>query len=406
MKYFLQNLFILLLGTQICSAQWVETSNGLPGANVTAFAVSGSNLFAGLNGGGVFLTRDDGGIWNGVNTGLTTNMVSGLIFNNPDLFAGCWGQVFRSTNLGTNWTDASSGIMGTEMGSFAVIGSNIFGGNYASGCFWTTDNGANWSFANSGLTNTQVKALLATGNNLFAGTSGGGVFLSTNNASSWSANNNGLTDLYVKALAKNGTYMFAGTASGGIFRSLNGGANWEQVNNGLTNLQVNAFAVSDTNLFAGTMGGGVFYSSNNGENWIQVNTGMTGTGIVYSFAVKDPYIFAGSIAKVWRRLISDIITSNSEISDIHVPNEYTLKQNYPNPFNPSTIIKYSVPQASEVQIKVSDILGNEIETLVNEEKPVGTYEITWNAEDLTSGVYFYRLRAGSFIDTKKMILLK
>jgi len=88
------------------------------------------------------------------------------------------------------------------------------------------------------------------------------------------------------------------------------------------------------------------------------------------------------------------------------PEEFALHQNYPNPFNPSTKIKYSVPQSSSVVIKVFDILGNEIETLVNEEKTIGTYEITWYAEDLPSGIYFYRLQAGSFVETKKMVLMK
>jgi len=85
---------------------------------------------------------------------------------------------------------------------------------------------------------------------------------------------------------------------------------------------------------------------------------------------------------------------------------YILYQNYPNPFNPSTKIKYSVPQSSQVIIKFFDVLGNELETLVNKEKPAGIYELNWIAEDLPSGIYFYRIQAGSFIDTKKMILLK
>ena len=89
-----------------------------------------------------------------------------------------------------------------------------------------------------------------------------------------------------------------------------------------------------------------------------------------------------------------------------LPTEYSLIQNYPNPFNPSTKIKYSIPQTSQVQIKVFDVLGNEIETLVNEEKPAGTYELNWNAASLPSGVYFYQLRAGSFVKTKKMVLMK
>jgi hypothetical protein len=92
--------------------------------------------------------------------------------------------------------------------------------------------------------------------------------------------------------------------------------------------------------------------------------------------------------------------------DETTPNLFSLSQNFPNPFNPSTKIKYSVPQTSNVVIKVFDILSNEIETLVNEEKPSGTYEITWYAKQFPSGVYFYQLKAGSFVETKKMVLLK
>jgi hypothetical protein len=87
-------------------------------------------------------------------------------------------------------------------------------------------------------------------------------------------------------------------------------------------------------------------------------------------------------------------------------NEFSLSQNFPNPFNPSTKIEYSIPQASQVRIKVFDILGNEIETIVNEEKTAGTYELTWYAENLPSGVYFYQLQAGQHTAVKKMLLLK
>ncbi|RPI66530.1 MAG: T9SS C-terminal target domain-containing protein [Ignavibacteriales bacterium] len=87
---------------------------------------------------------------------------------------------------------------------------------------------------------------------------------------------------------------------------------------------------------------------------------------------------------------------------------YTLYQNYPNPFNPNTQIKYSVPKSSQVVIKVFDILGNEVNTLVNEEKPAGGYNVEFRIEnlELSSGVYFYQLKAGDYVNTKKMLLLK
>ena len=105
------------------------------------------------------------------------------------------------------------------------------------------------------------------------------------------------------------------------------------------------------------------------------------------------------------------------VSDVRdeetIPDKFVLFQNYPNPFNPSTKIKFTIPLAEthsnaslHTTLKVYDVLGNEIETLLNEEKPAGTYEITFDASGLPSGIYFYRLRAGSFIQTKQMLLLK
>jgi hypothetical protein len=92
--------------------------------------------------------------------------------------------------------------------------------------------------------------------------------------------------------------------------------------------------------------------------------------------------------------------------DKELPVEYAISQNYPNPFNPNTTIKYSIPRSSFVIVKIHDMLGNEIETLVKEEKQAGIYKLTWNAANLPSGVYFYRIQAGSFIETRKMILLR
>jgi hypothetical protein len=88
------------------------------------------------------------------------------------------------------------------------------------------------------------------------------------------------------------------------------------------------------------------------------------------------------------------------------PSKYKLDQNYPNPFNPTTRIRFSIHELSFVKLKVYDIVGNEIETLVNQEKPAGSYEVQFSAVDLPSGIYFYQLIAGNFVETKKMILLK
>ena len=108
--------------------------------------------------------------------------------------------------------------------------------------------------------------------------------------------------------------------------------------------------------------------------------------------------------------------SYSKVVEIHfnLNKEFSVAQNYPNPFNPSTIIKYSIPnviasgakQSQLITLKVYDILGNEVAILVNEEKPAGTYEVEFKGNELPSGVYIYTLRAESFVESKKMLLLK
>jgi len=102
----------------------------------------------------------------------------------------------------------------------------------------------------------------------------------------------------------------------------------------------------------------------------------------------------------------------SDVDDINNSQiNYLLQQNYPNPFNPTTTIRFTISELRFTTLKVYDILGNEIATLVNEEKPAGEYEVEFNSlsgevRNLSSGIYFYQLKAGSFVETKKMILLR
>jgi hypothetical protein len=100
-----------------------------------------------------------------------------------------------------------------------------------------------------------------------------------------------------------------------------------------------------------------------------------------------------------------------EKGEVNLPQNFSLSQNYPNPFYPITSIQYAISNRQFVSLKVYDVLGNEIATLVNEEKPAGSYEVEFishsgNGRNLTSGLYFYQLTAGEFIQTKKMVLLK
>ncbi len=193
--------------------------------------------------------------------------------------------------------------------------------------------------------------------------------------------------------------------------STNDGDNWLKVNTGLTNSFVACLAVtSATNvmggatLFAGTENG-VFVSGNSGASWTQINSGLTKTDILSS-TICGANIFIGTRSGgVWRRSLDDISTSIPREPD-GPPVQFYLAQNYPNPFNPVTTISFVIPSRSSVMLKVFDILGKEVETIVNGELSAGNHSYRWDASDFSSGVYFYRVQAGAFAQTRKLLLLK
>ena len=197
-------------------------------------------------------------------------------------------------------------------------------------------------------------------------------------------------------------------------------SSWTSITNIPTPRYKLATCVMDSNIYA--IGG--WYSSSLGPIYDTVevynpitDVWTTGTSMPISVASFDGYALDGKIymyggsytthpnigiSDIWEFTPSPVSVED----DVSAPIEFTLSQNYPNPFNSSTKLSYSITLSSLVRLKVYNVLGSEIETLVNEEKPVGTYELSWNAANLPSGVYFYQLNAGGYVETKKMVLMR
>ena len=168
----------------------------------------------------------------------------------------------------------------------------------------------------------------------------------------------------------------------------------------------------------------------NKKGWQKVGTVYLSDGNRKVLKIDNTYLESGKyltadavMIMINRKLSPDVVVTDidEEKEEISIrPTEFVLEQNYPNPFNPVTKIKFSIPnvtlslssraesrdEGSQVQLKVFDVLGKEITTLVNEEKPAGIYEAEFNASGLSSGVYFYKLTSGNFSQSKKMILLR
>ena len=138
------------------------------------------------------------------------------------------------------------------------------------------------------------------------------------------------------------------------------------------------------------------------DYWI-VEGMIPSTYVDLSFIGLDPFYIPGLVTEL-DTVVFDTTTFVSK--ELFNPNKITLSQNYPNPFNPSTKISWQSPVSGHQTLKIYDVLGNEVATLVDEYKPAGTYEVECNASGLPSGVYFYQLKTDGFVETKKMILMK
>ena len=375
--------FHIILNIENCNAQWVQMSNGMGTDNfIWSLAVNGNNIFAGTDSFGIYLSTDNGMSWN--QTSLNNECVNSILTLGNYIFAGTGGNgIFLSTNNGTNWNHV--GFDNKYAVSFAVIGNHIFAAVQPDGLYSSTDNGMNWVLTS--LSCKYIVFLTTFENNILAG-SFYGVFLSSNYGTNWTQISN-TSDIF--SLLKIGNNLFAGIDQHGVFISTNNGTNWNQT--ALGNISVYTLMSSNYNIFAGIDNypnepGGVYLTKNNGTNWLNINQGFNEIPSVNALLIVNNYIFAGTgNQSVWRRSLTEII-GIKQISEV-VPTKYSLQQNYPNPFNPTTNIRYDLPKNSFVKIVVFDMLGREVETLVNEKQTPGLYEITWNALQYTSGVYFF-----------------
>jgi photosystem II stability/assembly factor-like uncharacterized protein len=384
-------------------AHWSESNAGLSATEVHAFDTSGSNIYAATWSSGVFVSTNEGMSWTRLNATHNMYNISSLVTNDSNIFVGTLGEgLFVSTDNGNTWSNKGLKFVYT----LAFDSSYLFAGT-SGGIFRSTDNGLNWTAVNNGLTDSTVWNLAVYNNSIYAGTNTGDVFISGTHGSSWTSLGVVSPTNRVRSIVVCDTNIYVGTEGGGIILSTNGGANWVAVNSGVTDLNIYDLAVYGKDIFAGTRFGGIFLSTDNGNSWVSENAGLTNSP-VYALMVINDDLFAGMRGfrgSIWIRPLSEMVTDVKEHSSI-APNKVSLSQNYPNPFNPMTTINYQLSMSSHVSLKIYDVLGREVATLVSRDESAGYKSVKYDGRKLPSGVYFYRLETGSYHDTKKFLLLK
>jgi ligand-binding sensor domain-containing protein len=421
----LQSSLILVFITlsQNLSAQWTNPDLGLTGKAIQCFVNMDTVILAGTDGGLVRSTNNGatwanfGGIMGGKNihdlfslTSYPFNVLSGTINYGA-------GGVFQSTNYGESWTGFPTdpvqpptlahvnSILKKETSSEFWVGTDL--GVYLLPQFYPL---SSWIPYSTGLASgeyTKVRAMLYANGEIFAGTDNGVYIL---NGSTWVQKNSGLTNTNITALKSVDGYLIAGTSQGsvgGIYISSDTAKTWTLSN---SDAWITSILTIGSNIFVGSYGNGVWLSTNYGTTWNQVNSGLgSGAYNVLSLGANTQFLFAGTVSSsIWCRPLSQMITVITAVHETDFqPKTFSLEQNYPNPFNPSTTIAFGIPARSQVTLKIYDLLGKEVATLVNNEIVAeGSYTKQWNAQNFPSGVYFYRLQAGSFTQTKRLVLLK
>jgi hypothetical protein len=441
-------LFSFFLVTQICFAQWEQV--GLDGYSINDIAVQNSNIFAVTsNSGKVYRSMDNGTNWTMIVDSCARDVEisnAGKIFVVvKDSMNGAnfeWKSLHYSTDNGDTWiwsnimeqiSDSLPNVFAgycpynMSVGPTGIIFCYVaqrggFGANFGNDDYFgiSSDDGLTWStpvgFSDNrggALFDFRNQSALTYGILMYSGSVGNYLSFSSNYGITWEVIA-GPEGASVIGIFSNGNIILSGPWNlPGIQISTDMCSTWTQISTVSGQVSLSYSVGLEEGIVVSIDNLGLFLFSDEGDSLGLRNEGLTNLNVQVLTLDNNGYVYAGTENGVWRRPLSEITSMEEEEID-EIPTEFSLSQNYPNPFNPSTKISWQSQVGSWQTLKIYDVLGTEVATLVDDYKPAGTYELAWNAENLPSGVYFYQLKAvdpstGSgqvFIQTKKMLLLK
>ncbi len=405
---------------------------------------------------GLYKTTDGGANWFAIINGIGTikNFLS-LAMSPADpntIYAGSSfdiptqlgpSAIYKSTDGGTNWVLSSTGLptdpndrnpIRTIQVSSAnpnVVIATLFMNTANGGFYLSTDAGASWTKKHNGLPTAIGNLIRASAirplldNQFFVGCDGGGgdsigVWTTTDGGNNWFDFNGGtmLSTYTVRALVFNPTgnhTLFTGRASatanlGGVYEYTFTIIPVELVSltADVIGNTINLDWVTATEM--NNQGFEIQRTSSSSENWETIGfiAGFGTSTESHHYSFTDEPTASGKYQYRLKQIDYDgsfTLTDFVEV-EVIISKDYNLSQNYPNPFNPATLISFSIPNEEFVNLKIYDVLGSEIAQIINERRGAGTYQVEFSASSLNSGVYYYTLTAGSYTETKKMMLMK
>ena len=362
-----------------------------------------------------YRSTDEGNSW--VTIGADSSIMRDIVFKDNLCIASFWktgGYLYKSSNNGDDWEIIPTAptklytLFAAKNGK--LYGGRIFGGSPPGNLFTSSDNGINWElvseFNTLGVYDIEENQF----GHIFVAT-GYGVYRSTDDGNSWQPINSGLNHTPSFKLAVDSLgYIYVGTGLPQmLYGTIQSTIPVELISFSIKQIDDNVHLNWQTATELNNHGFEIERKTENND-WriigFKEGNGTTTKTQFYSF--NDENISSGKYQYRLKQIDYDGTFEYSKTVEVEVLviNNFVLQQNYPNPFNPSTIISYRIPVKSKVVLKVFDVLGNEVATLINEEKSAGSYEVEFDGSEFTSGIYLYKLQAGEFVETKKMVFMK
>lgn len=360
-------------------------------------------------------TTDGGYTWNHIfDFPYSNNAITGMKFFNENfgVISGLSGKIMKTTDGGNSWIDISTSNINSLFQIHFFSEEHFVLTGYGSAV--TTNGGSTWSTYSSG-SQTWFRGAAFNGDNMIAGLNQDHSYIkSSDGGVSWNVgsiviDNKQILSPY--AINVPGKVLLVGSVSGGdpytlvTAKSSDNGNTWITKNFGLSIVGGIKVILHNeiTYLFTGFSDRSIIMRSfDYGETWNEFlsfpNTWSVAGSTITNQKV---YLFRSDGLISFTDINVGIQTTSTE-----VPDGFQISQNYPNPFNPETKINFQIPKGDFVSLKVFDITGKEVATLVNQNLEAGSYEYSFNASNLTSGVYFYTIQAGQFTETKRMVLVK
>lgn len=402
---------------------WDAISFDLIPFNINSFTYNDNYLFAYTNmSEGVFRSSDDGRNWiysplPHYNPNVFPNLSNLLVKRNIIIGTEATNSYsYYSTTNGSNWTTID---WGGANRSTTVLGNDLYSAGFQV-TKWN-ENTTPYIFTTSPI-NLQSIAVMGDSSNykIVVSTLNNELYISDEQLNNWTNISlnlpNSITHINDISVTQNSIYVAITNSSvnqTGVYKSTDFGNTWIQI---INNRYIEKLFSKDNYVFAAasSFNGGIFASKNSGNSFVPFNEGLDLLNFydIKQFQITDDYVYIGLNSEylikctsgIWKRKLSEIIVDVK--TETNPPLYFNLGQNYPNPFNPTTQINFSLPHGSFVSLKIYDVLGKEITTLVNEELPAGNYTKSFDASNYSSGIYLYKISTEKFNETKKMVLLK